>query len=125
MSTAHTEKGKEMTEETTELNALGELAEEWGHDAGAINAFIEISGEDIADVTQEQFEEAYQGEYDSAKDYAEEMLAEVYSELLEQKILWGVEIGAYVDYESIARDLDYNGMHFEDSGHYTVYVFDF
>lgn len=111
-------------DETEEITVEG-LAEEWGQPEGAIRAFVEISGEDIAELAEDTFTDAYMGEYDTAKDYAEELMSEAYSEALEAKVLWGVELSAYVDFESIARDLDYNGIHFEESDHYTVYVFDF
>ena len=109
-----------MTEITVES-----LAEEWNQPEGAIRAFLEISGEEVLDLDEDTFTGAYMGEYDSPKAYAEELMSDAYSEALEAKVLWGVELAAYVDFEAIARDLDYNGMHFEQSPDYTYYVFDF
>lgn len=115
-----------MTEDTKVHALLDELAEEWGQPADAIRAYLDIQGQEPEDAEQDQFENAYQGTYESPKAYAEELLYEAYSEVLEAKVLWGVGIGSYVDFESIARDLDYNGMHFEqDPESYEFHVFDF
>lgn len=72
-------------------------------DSDAVKVFIE-HGYDPAD-----FEELYQGQYDSMVDFAEEFVNSCYS--LEDPL------ASYFDYEGFARDLELSGDYWEDSGH--------
>lgn len=56
------------------------------------------------------FEEAYQGKYDSFLDYATQTFDEIYAHSIPENLRY------YIDYNAFARDLDADGYFFED-GH--------
>ena len=73
---------------------LGALIEEHGE---AFAVFADHEGIDYS--TADRFEEMYCGEWDSEKDYAEELFDELYSHEVPE------HIQNYIDYEAFARDL--------------------
>ncbi len=75
------------------------------YDTDAVDAYLNIFHLDDLD----QFEERYQGKYDSEKDYAEYLVSECYD--LDR--LMG-SLSHYFDYKAYARDLFMEGYSFED-----------
>lgn len=61
--------------------------------------------------TLDGFEEAYQGEYRSEKDFAEELFDEVYLHEVPEHVRF------YIDYERFARDLFCGDYFMTDGGH--------
>lgn len=114
----------------------GEVAEEWAiHDfelggiriseyesLDTIVSIVEALAEhgeafaiyynDVSDLDTaiSNFEEAYQGEYDSFLDYATQTFDELYAHSIPESLRY------YIDYNAFARDLDADGYFFED-GH--------
>lgn len=97
----------ESFEKVAEIAAL---LEEHGE---AYAAYVGIVGEDYA--TEEGFRDAYEGEYDSPEDYAEEYVKDT-CDLPEFAL-------NYFDFEKFARDLGFDGYHFEHNSNGRVYVF--
>jgi antirestriction protein len=85
------------------------------HD-GAWAAYVGVVGEHYA--TEDGFSDAFRGEYKSAEDYAEEMYSEMYGKDVTEGPLWN-----YVDWERVARDMGFEGIHFVAGG-VGVYVID-
>lgn len=83
------------------------------HD-GAWAAYVGNVGEHYA--TEDGFNDSYRGEYNSAEDYAEELISECY----DLKNMGN--LANYIDYESFARDLGFDGYSFVPGGR-GVYVF--
>ncbi len=75
------------------------------YDTDAVDAYLNIFQLDQLD----QFEERYQGEYDSEEAYAEYLISECYD--LDR--LMG-SLSHYFDYKAYARDLFMEGYSFED-----------
>lgn len=91
---------------------LSSLLEE-GYSPDAIRDYVEWSGDDrFDDPFKAAFEDAYVGQYDSERDFAEEladdtgMLADAPDFLL-----------TYFDYDAFARDLFMTDYYMSDSGH--------
>lgn len=76
--------------------------------------------ESEADLNTESFQSAYLGWYESIKAYIEERV--VPEELKTSKLLWGT-VNMYLDYESIQKDLECDGVRFApgDLGGYYVF----
>jgi len=95
------------------LCALTELAEEHGD---AVFAYASYESESDPDVLRKQFEEHYQGEHNSEKDFAQELHEQM-----------GTDLGAleyHIDWDSVARDLFIGDFFSVDAGANGVYVFD-
>lgn len=90
---------------------LARLLEEHGE---AYAKYVDLVGTDHA--TEEGFQDAYRGEYDSAEAYAEELVEQTH----DLKALG--TLANYIDYEKFARDMTYEGTSFVDGGR-GVYVF--
>lgn len=92
-------------DEYESFERVSEIANLVMEHGAAWSAFCQLVGEDYA--TAEDFEEAYQGEYESEEAFAESTVDEG---------LWGEvpeHLAAYIDYEKIARDLfmgDYSSV---------------
>jgi antirestriction protein len=67
-------------------------------DIEAINAFIDYFGMDSLN----RFEDAYQGKYDSERDFSDTLFDEFYLHDVPQSIIF------YIDYEAFSRDLFIN-----------------
>ena len=67
---------------------------------------------DVSDleIAKSNFEEAYQGEYDSFLDYATQTFDELYAHSIPENLRY------YINYEAFARDLEAEGYWIED-GH--------
>lgn len=106
------------------ISAIANAIEE--HGAGAVRGYLDHRGDD-ADLGE--FDDYYQGHYDSEKDFAYEFVAE---------FGWGIPdsqdwlekvpeaIEPYLDWDAITRDMNFSGMfYFADAGapEYGVYVF--
>lgn len=75
-------------------------------DFDAFTAFVEIRGSgSVSD-----FEDAFMGEYDSEKDFAEQMFDELYLHEVPDFLRY------YIDYESFARDI-FCGDYYFNSGY--------
>jgi antirestriction protein len=85
------------------LVEVAKLIEEHGD---AFQAYLAITS--MWDVTEEDFEEKYCGEYDSEEDYAEELFDELYAHDIPENLRF------YIDYEKFARDLFISDYTFED-----------
>jgi antirestriction protein len=85
------------------------------HD-GAWAAYVGVVGEHYA--TEEGFQDAYRGEWKSPEDYAEETYSDIYGREVTEGPLWN-----YIDWERIARDMGFEGIHFVPGG-VGVYVID-
>lgn len=77
------------------IEACKYLEESYGDREDAMIAFLEYAGDDQAD----HFEDAYQGEWDSEKDYAEYLFDELYLHDVPDFLTY------YIDYEGFSRDL--------------------
>jgi len=98
-------------EDVDRVAELGALIDEHGE---AFAAYADHVGVDYA--TEESFQDAYCGEWDSEQAYAENLFDELYGHDVPE------HIAPYIDYEAFARDLfmgDYYSVE-SDSG---VYVF--
>lgn len=93
--------------------ALGQAIAEHG---AAFASYASNVGEDYA--TPEEFEDAYQGEWDSREAFAEYMADETIEGLRE-----GGTLASYFDYEAFARDLFMDGYSDEPAPGGGVYVF--
>jgi len=78
------------------------------HGEDAVNAYIEIVGKDYAE--PDDFDEAYQGQWDSDEDFVQNLLENT------ETIPADLPAYIYIDWEATARDvmMDYS----EDNGHY-------
>jgi antirestriction protein len=100
------------SESFTDVAELARLLEEHGP---AYAAYVENVGAKYA--TEDGFRDAYQGEFDSAEAYAEELVAELY----DLKALGN--LANYIDYEAFARDLGFDGYTFSRAPSGGVFVF--
>jgi antirestriction protein len=102
--------------ETSDLEAICEADRLLGDHGEAWAVYVDTVGEQYA--TEDGFQDAYAGEYDSAEAYAEELAAECgYLEGDDRNPLL-----RYVDWERFAHDLECDGYTFaERNGR--VYVF--
>lgn len=82
---------------------------EAGYEIGALGAYESIVGEEYAELGG--FEEAYQGEYRSDEDFAEEMAEEL--GLIDNNLSWPHNC---IDWECAAKELMYD--YSEENGHY-------
>lgn len=123
----------EMLKESPSAEKYGDIAEEWAiHDfelegvqiseyeslstiVTLVEALIEHGeafaiyyniSSDLGEAV-EKFEESYRGKYDSLLDYATELFDEVYADSIPENLR------SYIDYEAFARDLGFDGYHFE------------
>jgi antirestriction protein len=98
-------------EDVDRVAELGALIDEHGE---AFAAYADHVGVDYA--TEESFQDAYCGEWDSEQAYAENLFDELYGHDVPE------HIAPYIDYEAFARDLFINDNYSveSDSG---VYVF--
>jgi antirestriction protein len=98
-------------EDVDRVAELGALIDEHGE---AFAAYADHVGVDYA--TEESFQDAYCGEWDSEQAYAENLFDELYAHDVPE------HIAPYIDYEAFARDLFINDNYSveSDSG---VYVF--
>lgn len=92
------------------MNKLEELMEELDHntDEEAVKAYIGIVGEEYAKA--EDFEESYQGKWDSDEDFVQQLLEDC------GDLPKDLPPYIYIDWERTARDvmMDYS----EDDGYY-------
>ena len=98
-------------EDIDRVAELGQLIAEHG---AAFAAYAGHIGADYA--TAESFQDAYCGEWDSQRAYAENLFDELYAHDLPE------HIAPYIDYEAFARDLFINDKYSVESGS-GVYVF--
>jgi antirestriction protein len=93
----------------TELENIQEILAN-GYDEEAVKAFINWTGINEEEVTLEEFQSSYQGEYDSEEDFIEEYLDGL--GILDQAIkILGQS--SYIDYEAIATDYFIDDFCFE------------
>ena len=97
-------------EDITKVAEMAALLEEHGE---AWGRFAEYEGIEYA--TQERFEEAYRGQWDSEEDFAEDLAQET------MEIPKHLE--CYIDYERLARDLFINDYYSAEGEGRKVYVF--
>ena len=90
---------------------LGELIEEHG---AAFAAYADNVGVDHA--TADGFQEAYCGEYETERDYAEELFDELYAHEVPE------HVQNYIDYEAFARDL-FMGDNYSIQAESGLYIF--
>ena len=90
---------------------MGALIDEHGE---AFAAYADHVGVDYA--TEESFQDAYCGEWDSEQAYAENLFDELYAHDVPD------HIAPYIDYEAFARDL-FMGDYFSVERESGVYVF--
>lgn len=89
-----------------EIVRLDELIEDHGE---AFVAFLKVEGAEHA--TVDRFEDAYSGQYDSHRAFAEEIVEQCgYLDEMPEQLL------GYFDYDAFARDLMFE--HYEQDGHY-------
>lgn len=102
-----------LSEETEELIYDEDLPRD------AFLAYIQIIGEPDAADAVEPFRDAYQGEYESLTDYAENYLGETGQ--LDSLPDWARR---YFNYESYGRDLELGGdVWTHETGNWTIWVF--
>ena len=77
------------------------------HGEAFVHYYNDVSDLEIA---KSNFEEAYQGEYDSFLDYATQTFDELYAHSIPENLRY------YINYEAFARDLEAEGYWIED-GH--------
>ena len=99
-------------EDIERVAELGQLIAEHGP---AFAAYANHVGVDYA--TEEGFEEAYCGEWESEEAYAEELFDELYAHEIPE------HLRCYVDYEAFSRDLFINDNYSVDCPEGGVYVF--
>lgn len=88
----------------------------------SFSAYCGLVGESYA--TEEEYLEAYVGEYESPEDYAYEWLEELGIVRELDAIATGLgSLSSYIDLERVARDMDYSGMSFVRVDSETCYVF--
>lgn len=104
--------------EAHELDAaITALTDATGAPADAVFAWAANIGADKADLEGGGFEDAWHGEHDSAEDFVQEMAEQCHTE---------EDLGpfaAYIHWERVARDWGFDGWHFHETDHGTVYVF--
>ncbi|HOH54463.1 MAG TPA: antirestriction protein ArdA [Fervidobacterium sp.] len=93
-----------------EVTRLAKGIKEYGE---AFTTFYEYTGD--IDTAEKEFQDAYEGEYDSEEDFAYEFMNDVY-EIPEF-------IAPYVDYEKLARDLMISDFWSESTEKGRVYIF--
>lgn len=93
--------------------ALTEACDDTGADADAVLAWMNFTGNGHEDL--DGFADEYHGEWDSAEEYVENFYDDTGQDL--------GPLANYVDWERVARDWGYDGWHFHETGHGTVYVF--
>ncbi len=99
-------------EDIDKVAELGALIEEHGE---AFAVFADHEGVEYA--TVERFNEAYCGESDSEKDYAEDIFDELYAHEVPE------HLQNYIDYEAFARDLFIDSNYSARSESGQLYVF--
>jgi len=99
------------SEDIDRVAELGALIDEYGE---AFAAYANHVGVDYA--TEESFQDAYCGEWDSEEAYAEDLFDELYAHDLPD------HIAPYIDYGAFARDLFIND-YFSVENNSGVYVF--
>ena len=103
--------------ENPDLDELCELAEALDNHENpeALTAFMDYSGLDLDDALS-SFEDAYNGEWSSERDFAENLFDELYLHEIPSNLHY------YVDYDAFARDIFINDYTFVDgyvfSDHY-------
>ncbi|MFH1918708.1 MAG: antirestriction protein ArdA [Planctomycetota bacterium] len=100
------------SEDIERVAEIGRLISEHGQAFAAYAAHI---GEDYA--TEESFQDAYCGEWESEVAYAEELFDECYAHDIPENLRY------YVDYEKFARDLFINDNFSVDNPEGGVWVF--
>ena len=100
-------------DEATNLETLCEIAEKVDEHGEAFAAYVKYVGIEYLD--PEEFEEKYQGEFDSQEDFAES--------LFNQSFRVPESIQNYIDYEKYAHDLFSDEFFSIDSKNHTVFVF--
>jgi len=98
-------------EEIDKVARLGALMEEHGE---AFSAYVCYVGEEFA--TEERFLDAYCGQWESERAYAENLFDELYAHDVPE------HIAMYIDYESFANDLFVND-YYSAEGNSGVHVF--
>jgi antirestriction protein len=98
-------------EDVDRVAELGALIDEHG---AAFAAYADHVGVDYA--TEESFQDAYCGKWDSEQAHAENLFSELYAYDVPE------HIAPYIDYEAFARDL-FMGDYFSVEGESGVYVF--
>lgn len=78
-------------------------------------AYAEYVGNDF---TEDDFEESYNGEHDSEKDFAEQLADDLGS--IPEDLSWPL---SYIDWEGATRELFMGDYYSVRSDHHTVYVF--
>jgi len=95
-----------------EVSRLAQFIEEYGEPFAAFASHV---GADFA--TEESFQDAYHGRWDSERDYAEHVFDELYLHELPE------HLRCYIDYEAFARDLFLDGHYSLHSSDFGVHVF--
>jgi antirestriction protein len=97
------------------LAAMATASEELGEDFEAYLIWLDHAGMEPSDARcLEQFQDAYQGEWETLERYADNLIEETWASELERA---GLEhIAPYIDTELFARDLGFDG-YFERDGH--------
>lgn len=99
--------------------AITALTDATGADPEAVFAWASNIGADKADLEGGGFEDEYHGEHDSAEAFVQNMADEIYGD---RDGALG-PYGNYIDWERVARDYGFDGWHFHETDHGTVYVF--
>lgn len=102
--------------ENPDLEKLVELAHLLGEHGAAFAAYASVVGEDYA--TGQGFEDAYRGEWDSERAYAEELFDECYLSDVPESVQ------PYIDYDKWARDVFIDGCYSAPNPAGGVFVFD-
>jgi antirestriction protein len=98
--------------------AVDALADTW-RPVAAIAAYCNYYGHKIGEITGDQFDEAYRGEWHSEEEYAEEFADSC--GLIDSDARWPVN---YIDWERAARDLFMDGHTSVEAPGGLIYVFD-
>lgn len=93
-------------EEYSSLDTVWGLANAIAEHGEAYADYVSNVGQEYA--TEEGFEEAYAGHYDSGEDYAAELFEDVYDV--------PEHLAPYIDYERVWRDLTFDGYWISDNG---------
>lgn len=86
------------------IEACEYLGKAYEDDEDAMIAFLEYAGDDQAD----HFEDAYQGDWDSEKDYAEQLFDELYIHDVPDFLIH------YINYEAFSRDMFMSDYTYQD-----------
>jgi antirestriction protein len=99
-------------ESLSEVSRLGLLVEEHGEAFAAYAAHV---GTETA--TEESFQDAYRGHWDSELAYAQDLFDELYAHEVPENLRF------YIDYEAFSRDIFLDGHFSVRSSDFRVYVF--